>query len=293
MKISLGPIQYFWPKNKVVAFYREMAETPVDIFYLGETVCYKRNELRLSDWIEIAHQLASNGKEVVLSTLALLEATAELNSVRKVCENGEFMIEANDIAAINLLSEAKLPFITGPTINSYNIQTIKYFQALGMLRWVMPVELGRQTLKKIITGLDPENLPQTEVFAYGKLPLAYSARCFTARAHDLPKDRCQLKCLNYPDGLLLESQEQRSLFTINGIQTQSGDCYDLRSQWREMKRIGVDVMRISPQAENTSDIINDLYANIQNDEVVNYAESGFCNGYWFGQSGLEWVAAAE
>jgi collagenase-like PrtC family protease len=291
MKISLGPIQYFWPKNKVIAFYKEIAETPVDIVYLGETICYKRHELRLRDWMEIGRELSANSKTIVLSTLALLEAAAELHSLRKVCENGEFLVEANDIAAISLLSETGLPFVAGPSINIYNNQTIRYFQQLGMIRWVMPVELGRDTLQQILSGL--ETPIETEIFCYGKMPLAYSARCFTARAHNLPKDRCDLKCRENPDGLLLESQEQQTLFTINGIQTQSGDYCDLRPQWQEMDSIGVDIMRISPQSEGTATIAHELCECIQNNKLPKPANREVCNGYWFGQSGLEFIGSPE
>ena len=42
MQIALGPILYFWPKAKVKAFYRQVAESDVDRVYLGETVCSKR-----------------------------------------------------------------------------------------------------------------------------------------------------------------------------------------------------------------------------------------------------------
>ena len=49
MKIALGPLQYYWPRDKVFAFYDAMAATPVDIVYLGETVCSRRHELRQSD----------------------------------------------------------------------------------------------------------------------------------------------------------------------------------------------------------------------------------------------------
>lgn len=292
VKISLGPILYYWPRQKVYEFYNRIAETAVDIIYLGETVCYKRTALRLRDWMEIARLLTGKGKEVVLSTLTLLEAAAELHAVRKVCRNGEFLVEANDVAAINILSDNKLPFVAGPSINCYNSQTLRYFQQLGMQRWVMPVELGRDTLQHILDELADDSL-QTEIFSYGKMPLAYSARCFTSRAYNLPKDRCELKCLQHPDGLLLQSQEKQRLLTLNGIQTQSGDCCDLRILWREMRRIGVDIMRISPQSAGTAEVIDELHKCRQNNTLPVVTRRNACNGYWYGQSGLEWVAPTE
>jgi O2-independent ubiquinone biosynthesis protein UbiV len=72
MKLSLGPLLYYWPRNTVFRFYESVAATPVDIVHLGETVCSRRHELRLGDWIEIGRKLAQAGKEVVLSTQVLL-----------------------------------------------------------------------------------------------------------------------------------------------------------------------------------------------------------------------------
>src|SRR5690606_24923818 len=54
MKLSLGPLQYFWPREQVLAFYREAVSWPLDILYLGETVCSKRRELRTRDWLALA-----------------------------------------------------------------------------------------------------------------------------------------------------------------------------------------------------------------------------------------------
>src|SRR5690606_40290941 len=77
MKYSLGAIQYFWPKEVVQSFYKDVADDAgVDIVYLGETVCQKRTELRFADYMDIAHQLREAGKTVCLSTMTLLEAPA-------------------------------------------------------------------------------------------------------------------------------------------------------------------------------------------------------------------------
>src|SRR5690554_355404 len=130
MKFSLGPILYFWPQQKVEAFYKEAAESSVDIVYLGETVCAKRRELRLADYLRIAHQLREAGKEVVLSTMTLLESPADLRELRRYCDNGEFMIEANDFGAIGLLQEQGLLFATGAAINCYNHHSLRRLVAM-------------------------------------------------------------------------------------------------------------------------------------------------------------------
>lgn len=59
-------------------FYREIECTPIDIVYVGETVCSKRRSFRHQDWIDVAERLQSAGKEVVFTTLVLLEANSEL-----------------------------------------------------------------------------------------------------------------------------------------------------------------------------------------------------------------------
>ena len=102
MKISIGPIQYFWAKEKVLDFYHEVSQSRADIVYLGETVCPKRRELRLDDWLQIGDMLVTAGKEVVLSTLTLIEAESELGLLKRITANGKYMVEANDMAAVQL-----------------------------------------------------------------------------------------------------------------------------------------------------------------------------------------------
>ena len=49
MKLSLGPLQYYWPRQRVLDFYAAVAAMPVDTVYVGETVCSRRHELRHED----------------------------------------------------------------------------------------------------------------------------------------------------------------------------------------------------------------------------------------------------
>ncbi len=295
MQLTLGPLLYFWPKQDVYNFYAGMAETAVETIYLGETVCSKRRQLKTDEWLGLARELQSCGKQVVLSGLALLEAESELKTLRRICNNGEFQVEANDMAAVQLLSQQGLTFTTGPSINIYNLQVLKRLYRNGMRRWVMPVELGAETLSALLQQVAQDgSMPEleTEVFAYGCLPLAYAARCFTARYRNVPKDNCEFCCIEYPDGLVMRSQEGKALFTMNGIQTLSAEHYNLEHELTRMAEIGVDKVRISPQREGLVEVIkrfDDRLNGRSGAEVIPLVRQGQCNGYWYGEPGIQWV----
>lgn len=292
-RLALGPVLYFWPRDDLFRFYRAIAESPVDTVYLGETVCAKRRSLRLDDWLAIGAELADAGKEVVLSSLALIEAESELKALRRLCDNGRFLVEANDMAAVQLLA-GKAAFVAGPFVNIYNTRTLSRLAALGLRRWVLPVELSRDTLAQMQAGR-PEGV-ETELFAFGRLPLALSARCFTARAYNLPKDDCQLRCLDHPDGMPLSTQEDERFLALNGIQTQSAQTFSLLHELDDIASLGVDLLRISPQSQHTPQIVHAFadvldarrqMADVQH-ELNTYMPAGPCDGYWSGRAGLGW-----
>ena len=300
MRLSLGPNLFFWPRQTVEDFYQQHINSPVEVIYLGETVCAKRRNLKPADWIELAKQLASSGKQIVLSTLALIEAGSDLAGVKRLCNNGELLVEANEMGAVQLMADQKLPFVAGPSLNIYNAYTLKLLHNQGLIRWIMPVELNAESLIDILS--DAESLGirdkvETEVFSFGYMPLAYSARCFTTRFHNISKDNCQFVCEEYPEGLPMGSQEGEELFNINGIQTQSGRIQHLLPYWQQMQEIGVDLMRISPQPNHTGEIIR-RYHQVINGELTDtnieqYLTAPACDGYWRGESGMDSIAIGQ
>ena len=162
---------------------------------------------------------------------------------------------------------------------------------------VLPVELSKSSLAEM--QAERSQGVETEVFAYGRLPLTLSARCFTARAHNLPKDDCEYRCLDYPDGQMMKTQEDAPFLVINGIQTLSARSCNLLPELSEMQSLGVDILRISPQAHHTGRVV-DVYARALKGEITSeqaakelerWIPVGACDGYWHGRPGMDIVAA--
>ncbi|MCD0502042.1 U32 family peptidase [Bordetella petrii] len=291
-RISLGPLLYYWPRRTVLDFYADVVDSPVDIIYLGETVCSRRHELRAADWLDLARSLRDTGKTVVLSSQTLIETSADAHALRRLCEHDDFLLEAGEVGALRHLKGRH--FVAGPHLNVYHGDTLAWLAGRGAIRFVAPVEMDGQSLLRLLQ--DRPSGIQAEAMVWGRMPLAFSARCFTARHYRLKKDACEFRCIEHPDGMLMRTREGQDFLAVNGIQTQSAACLDLLGQVDELVAAGVDVLRVSPHSHHTLDAVAALDAIRQGrpaDPVPTPGGMGRCNGYWFGRAGIDYVELSK
>ncbi len=295
MRLSLGPVLYYWPRQKVLDFYQAIAQSCADIVYLGEMVCSRRHELAFDDWLAIADALAAAGKEVVLSAQALTESEGDLKIMRRAVANGRFAVEANDWGAARLLSGAE-GWVAGPHLNVYNPQTLSLVATLGATRWVAPMEATRELVAGMCAAR-PLGI-EAELFAHGRMPLAFSARCFTARRFNRQKEDCGYVCMDFPDGMPLETREGKPFLAANGIQTQSGGVYCLVEELKDLAEAGVGILRVSPQAEGTPQILDLLRQTCDGlrsaadarKALAALSPGALWNGFWHGKPGMQAAA---
>lgn len=308
--LSVGPLQYWWPRQATWDFYAEVADSAADTVVLGEVVCSRRNEIRFEDWLALAVDLAAQGKTVLLATQALVAGEPELHALRRVCEQDGFAVEAGDASALAVLARlrggggARLPFVIGPHVNVYNRPALQELAPLGASHWVPPLELALDAVACVnppqarVAG--PAGPVVTELFAFGRMPLAFSARCFTARHHRLKKDACEYRCRDDADGLLLATTERQPFLVLNGIQTQSAALHCLIGEGEAMAAAGVSRVRLSPcsrgflRALGLFDAVLNAGASVA-DARAELATLGLpgalVNGYAHRQPGLQAVPA--
>ena len=292
--ITIGPVLYYWSRETLMHFYAEVAESPADAVTLGEVVCSRRHEMRTADWLDLARDLAAAGKEVVLATQALVESEADLRLIRRQCEQRDILIEAGDLSAIAIARQAGLGFVLGPHVNVYSRPALAEHQRLGAMRWVAPVELPLAAIGEINAGGAP--LP-TEVFAYGRLPLAFSARCFTARHHRLPKDACDFRCRDDANGLVLATGDRQPFLVLNGIQTQSAAQQCLVAEGEALRAAGVTRVRLSPSSRQFGEVVRHFDSVLNHGTDAGQAQAwlasvappgGLANDFAHGEAGLHW-----
>ena len=148
-----------------------------------------------------------------------------------------------------------------------------------MQRWVMPVELSRDWLVQLAQDLGKERQQfEVEVFAYGHLPLAYSARCFTARPRQA---QGQLRARLHPLPHRPAGQQPRG---AEGVQPQRyPDPVRLLLQPRQRAcghgRPGGRGASL-PEGMETLEMLARFKANQHGQAPLPLQQERDCNGYW-------------
>ncbi len=239
--LSLGPVLFNWEAEDKRDFYFRIAdEAPLDTVYLGEVVCSKRTSFFDPFLPEVVERLQRGGKQVVHSTLALIMGEREMDAVRALAGEADFLVEANDIGGVALL--AGRPHVVGPFVNVYNEGTLAYLESQGATRVSLPWELSSRPLAALAKNAAAE----LEVQVFGRVPLAISARCYHARAHGLHKDGCQYVCAGDRDGLSVETLDGEAFLAVNGTQTLSHTVLNLIGELDELRAMGIGAFRLWP-----------------------------------------------
>lgn len=244
MDLTIGPIAFFWTAAQVAAFYRALADTPVARVVIGEWVCSKRLPFWQQEIPGAVEVLQAAGKEVALSTLALITLKRERRQTADLFAAG-LPVEIADLSALRHLPEGA-PFWVGPTVNVYNEGTLDWLAARGATRICLPPELPLASVARLAEAGQAAGVA-VEVWGHGRAPLAISGRCYHARLHDRAKDSCLFVCGEDPDGRPVETLDGRSFLVVNGVQTLGHAHTTAAEQIEALAAVGVSALRLSPQ----------------------------------------------
>lgn len=295
MQLTLGPVLYNWSSEQWRDFYFRIAEeAPVDGVVVGEIVCSKRSPFFAEYMPSVIERLAACGKQVVLGSLVLVSLKRERQQMAELAANLDFMVEANDLTCLGPL--AGRPHAIGPFVNVYNEAAASFFASRGARRICLPPELPMDSIRTIATALPGVT---TEIFAFGRVPLAISARCYHARLHKLSKDNCRFVCENDPDGLPVATLDGEPFLAMNGVQTMSHACANLLGDVDELAKAGVGALRLSPQRCDMVGVTRVFRGVIDGSRTYEdgmhelsriYPDAPFANGFVHGQPGVTFVA---
>ena len=295
-RLTLGPLLFHWSAARRRDFYLRIAdEAPIDTVYVGEVVCSKREPMVEGGQDEVIQRLRAAGKEVVLSTLALVTTPREVARIRELAA-GDLMLEANDVACVQLL--AGTAFVVGPYVNVFNEGARDVLVRRGAVRVVLPVEMNRTSLQ-VVAG--SAGTTEIEYQVFGRQPLSVAMRCYHARANNLTKDHCQIICGVDPEGLVAETIDGLELLTVNGTQTLTRGNGVLLADVNALRMAGVTHFRLSPQDVDMVAVASLYRAVLDGTQAANEAASTlrdvagsapWINGFLHGTAGREWVAPA-
>ncbi len=304
-ELTVGPLLFNWPAERLADFYARIAdEAPVDRVVIGESVCSKREPFH-TDCTEAAiERLERAGKKVVLASLTLVTLERERRAARAMFapaegEDGAREVDIDDLTLLGFVP-AGGGFSVGPMVNVYGEATLGFLARHGARRVCLPPELPFASVA-VLGRAAAELGVGLELFAYGRMPLAISGRCYHARVHGLSKDSCQFVCEQDPDGLPVRTSDGTDFLAINGVQTLSYKYANLVGDLDRLAGAGVTSLRLSPHSGDFV-AVTQAFARAAAGEIaprealrqVQAAapEAAFTNGFLFGDCGAAALPAA-
>jgi collagenase-like PrtC family protease len=298
MELTVGPLLFHWATDAWSDFYARLAdEAPVDRVVIGESVCSKRLPLYADRILEAVERLERGGKSVVLTSLALVTLPRERRAAAGLFAQTDHEVEIDDLTLMRWAGkegEADKPaFSIGPLVNVYNESTLGFFAGRGARAVCLPPELPFASVASLAAAARPLGLG-VEVFAFGRVPLAISARCYHARVHGRTKDSCQFVCDQDPDGMVVKTLDGQDFLAVNGVQTLSYTHLCLLHEIEQLRRIGVKQLRLSPHTLDMIGVASLFRAVV--DRAIAPAEAErrlltldqslvLANGFWHGRAG--------
>lgn len=298
LALTLGPVLFLWDEDRWRDFYFRIAdEADLDTIVIGETVCSKREHFHARAVDVVAERLARAGKTVRLATLALVTMARERKSVQRLAKQERFEVEIGELSALPQLQGK--PFAVGPMVNVYNAPTAEVLTKLGATTICLPPELSLASIERICTQASGVDI---EVFAFGKVPLAISARCAHARFRGLTKDTCQFICGEDPDGVAVDTLDGQRFLALNGVQTLSETCHLAVTEIEQLRTAGVRALRLSPQTCDMVAVarifrgVSDQRIDVDSGRSLlaeAYPQASFSNGFLHGRPGHELIAVTK
>ncbi|WP_127114326.1 ubiquinone anaerobic biosynthesis protein UbiV [Shimia sediminis] len=298
MELTVGPNQFFWKAEEWGALYQDLATAPVERLVLGELVCSKRLPFYQNAILPALETLVDAGKEVLLTSLALVTLKRERKMTAELAEAG-VEVEINDLTALAHLPEGAR-FAVGPLVNVYNEGTLAWLATKGAKRVCLPPELPLASVETLVRAGQEMGLA-VEVWGHGRVPLAISGRCYHARLHGRIKDNCLFACEDDPDGLEVDTTDGKPFLSMNGVQTLSDSCASMAYQIETLRDIGVSALRLSPQSVGFVEtcglyrrrLNGEIDADTLSDELVKVSGGmRLSDGFLTGERGADWSGKA-
>ncbi|KQW76081.1 protease [Devosia sp. Root413D1] len=240
--LTLGPVLFLWePATWRDFYYRIADEADVDTVVVGEVVCSKRSHFHDALTGKVVDRLAASGKQVRLASLALVTLERELQVSHRLARQS-LEVEVSELSAHAAM--AGKPHAVSPLVNVYNAATARVLATRGATSICLPPELPASSIRAIVEGAPDIRF---EVFSFGRVPLAISARCAHARVKGNTKDNCKFICGEDPDGLAVDTLDGQHFLALNGVQTMSSTVQCLITDVPELMSAGVSSLRLSPQ----------------------------------------------